>query len=130
MLHANVTPSQLYSRVDLDARIEGSSGPELNRICFDALKDALAQAGLAARRSRRREAVASLSRAATVLGGLQRAVDVEAEMGGALVDFYGSISVRLIHAMRDPQEAEIAGLRIDIEDVALALFPPSKAKTR
>lgn len=122
MLHFAMTPSQLYSRVDLDARIEGSSGSELTAICFDALKRALKQAALAAKRAQKRDAAEALARAATILGGLQRAVDADAPMGGTLLDFYNSISVRLIGLMSDPKDDVIGLLEADISEVAAALL--------
>lgn len=128
MLHACLTPSQLYTRVDLDARIEGSSGAELTGICFDALIGALGRAAHAAGRGDRRDSVSCLARAATVLGSLQRSVDEQAEMGGVLIDFYGSISARLRELMKQPVETEIAALRVDVSEVAAAMVPKAAAK--
>lgn len=127
MLHARFTPSQLYTRVDLDARIEGSSGVELTGICFDALIGALGRAAYAAGRRDRRDAVNGLARAASVLGSLQRSVDEQAEMGDVLIDFYGSISARLRELMKQPAEAEIAALRVDVSEVAAAMVPKAAA---
>lgn len=123
MMNTSLTPAELYSRVDLDARIEGSSGQELNRICFNALLSALSCANFADQRGNRRDAVRSLSRAVKVLGGLQRAVDPDAPMGEVLIDFYGSISMRLGGLMREPSGQEIAALQVDIADVANAIVP-------
>ena len=122
MMHFAMTPSQLYSRVDLDARIEGSSGRELTAICFDALKRALSQAKLATKRAQKREAADALARAATILGGLQRAVDANAPMGDVLLEFYTSLSVRLIELMRDPKGDVIGDLETDVSEVAAALL--------
>ncbi|MEP2734928.1 MAG: flagellar protein FliS [Erythrobacter sp.] len=128
MLHARLTPSQLYTRVDLDARIEGSSGTELTGICFDALIGALGRAAHAAGRGDRRDAVDGLARAASVLGSLQRSVDEQAEMGGVLIDFYGSISARLRDLMKQPDEQEVAALRVDVAEVAAAMIPKTASR--
>ncbi len=123
MLHTRLTPSELYTRVDLDARIEGSSGQELTGICFDALLGALSRAQMAAQRGNRYDAVSGLARAASVLGGLQRAVDMNAAMGDVLAEFYGSIALRVRDLIRAPSAADIAELRVDVADVAAAIVP-------
>lgn len=123
MLNARLTPSELYTRVDLHARIEGSSGPELTGICFEALCSALSRAGLAARRGDRQEVMNGLSRAANLLGGLQNAVDPEAEMADVLIDFYGSISLRLRELIQVPSAQAIDEIRTDVEEVAPVLAP-------
>lgn len=127
MIGLQLKPAELYARVDLDARIEGSSEAELTTICFDALKSALAQASLAAGRADHRGAVAALSRGRGVLGGLLRAVDMNAQMGGVLAEFYGSISVRMRDAMRDPQAEQIDALKMDIAEVA-DVFAPNRGE--
>lgn len=123
MLHARLTPSELYTRVDLEARIEGSSGDELTGICFDAIVRDLGRAGLAAQRDNRSDVIGGLSRAASVLGSLQRAVNPDAPMGDVLIDFYSSISLRLREAMKTRSQREISALQTDVAEVGAALFP-------
>ena len=123
MMRAGLTPSELYTRVDLDAQIEGSSGRELTRICFDALIGALGRAAHSTTKGDRRTAVNCLARAAAILGGLQRSVDPEAEMGDVLIEFYGSISARLRDLISLPLHSDITELRRDVAEVAAALVP-------
>lgn len=130
MLHHRLTPSELYTRVDLDARIEGSSGQELTGVCFDALISALGRAAHATGRGDRHETVNALARAATIMGGLQRSVDEKAELGDVLIEFYGSISLRLRDLINQPSQRDITELRVDVAEVAAALIPKPSLSTR
>lgn len=117
------SPAEVYSRIDLDARIEGAGPDELNRICFDALIESLGRAAMSRQRGDRSQSISAINRALTVIAGLQRAVDGEAEMGAVLVELYSSYSKRLRQLLVQSSGQELLEVRADMIEIADALVP-------
>lgn len=129
-MRAPLNAFETYSRIDLQARIEGSQGSDLTRICFDALCLALGTAALARSRNDRLSASQAISRALAILAGLQSSVDAEAPMASTLADFYASISLRLRQLTRTGSGEDILAVRDDLADVAGVLVPDPDTKAR
>ncbi|MDJ0979126.1 MAG: hypothetical protein QNI87_11415 [Erythrobacter sp.] len=111
------TPSAAYARVDLDARIEASSGGDLTRICLEEAVAALGQALIALRRKPATFPRDALTRAHGIAVHLARSVAPDSPMHDALVQFYGGLAASLARNMAEPRLEEIAQARVDFQDL-------------
>lgn len=113
-------PAKAYRKIELDARIEASSGIGLTVIC---LEEAIADLGLALRaldRDRMMPPVEPLSRAHGIALYLARTVDPASPLGDAMVQFYGGLAATIASNMRSASASEIARVRDDFADILAA----------
>ena len=110
-------PASTYRRIDLDARIEASSGEDLTRICLEEAIAALGQALFALERESANPPREPLVRAQGIALWLARAVAPENPLKTALTQFYGGVAnaIRVSLARPDPQL--LSQVRNDLQDV-------------
>jgi len=111
-------PADAYRRVELDARVAASSGPDLTRICLEEAVAALGLALLAL--ERRRSPVDPLSRAHGIITWLAGGVSPENPLRDQLRQFYGGLAASIGRNIRDPVDADIEGARNDLRDILAA----------
>ncbi len=109
-----------YRRVDLDARIEASSGGALTLICLEEAVSALGQALLALERAPDRAPVEPLSRAHGIALWLARSVASDNPLHGPMVQFYGGLAATIMRNMRRASSGELAQARDDFSDLLSA----------
>lgn len=119
---ALLSPDEAYRKVDLDARIEGSDGEGLAKICLEAVVQSLDRACIAHRRGRSAARNAALARANAVILGMERALDPSNSLSVAMREFYGAASVMIGRAIGNFEERAIGGLRDDFDEILSALF--------
>lgn len=106
-----------YRRVDLDARIEASSGQDLTLICLEEAVSALGQALLALERAPDRAPAEPLSRAHGIALWLARSVAPNNPLHGPMVQFYGGLAATISGNMRRASFAQLAQARSDFADL-------------
>lgn len=111
------TPAAAYARIDLDARIEASSGADLTRICLEEAVGALGRALIALERAPDAVPREALARAHGVALYLARSVAPENPLRAALVQFYGGQAEALARNMTAANFGEIAQVRADLVDL-------------
>jgi hypothetical protein len=111
---------EAYRRVELDARIEGSTGPELVRICLEEAIAALRFVELAATGVAHRDCRGQLKRAHSVLLWLVRSVAGDNPVAPALRQFYGGAAAVVRKSMVRPDPAALSRTREDLADVLAA----------
>ncbi|MEO0464038.1 MAG: hypothetical protein AAF127_12975 [Pseudomonadota bacterium] len=111
------TPAAAYARIDLDARIEASSGAGLTRICLEEAVGALGRALIALERAPDAVPREALARAHGVALYLARSVAPENPLRAALVQFYGGQAEALARNMTAANFGEIAQVRADLVDL-------------
>lgn len=109
--------SDAYRKVDLDARIEASSGADLTRICLEEAVNALGQALLALERDPATPPHNALTRAHGIAMWLTRSVDPHNPLREELVQFYGSLAVLIRRNMARSRYGEIKQARKDFADL-------------
>ncbi len=119
-----------YRRVDLDARIEASSGQDLTLICLEEAVSALSQALLALERAPDKMPGEPLSRAHGIALWLARSVAPDNPLHGPMVQFYGGLAATISSNMRRASFAELAQARGDFSDLlGAAVAAAAAAKT-
>lgn len=113
-------PAAAYRRVDLDARIEASSGENLTMICLEEAVSALAQALLALERAPGRAPGEPLARAQGIAVWLARSVAPENPLYGPMTQFYGGIATTITRNMRGASIDELTQVREDFTDLLVA----------
>lgn len=116
----SANPAKAYRKVELDARIEASSGLGLTVIC---LEEAIADLGLALRALERNPAmppVEPIARAHGIALYLARTVDPASPLSEAMMQFYGGLAATLAGNMRSASASEIARVRDDLTDIRAA----------
>ncbi|WP_416229029.1 flagellar protein FliS [Qipengyuania sp. ASV99] len=113
-------PAQAYRRVDLDARIEASTGEKLTLICLEEAISALAQALLALERGRDRSPTEPLSRAHGIAMWLARSVAPQNPLYGPMTQFYGGLAAAIARNMQQASLEELAQVREDFADLLAA----------
>lgn len=113
-------PAEAYRRVELDARIEASSGEKLTLICLEEAIAALAQALLALERSPDRPPTEPLTRAHGIAVWLARSVAPQNPLYGPMTQFYGGLAAAISRNMRQASMAELAQVREDFADLLAA----------
>lgn len=121
MLHHSQNPRDAYRRVELDARIEGSSGAKLAQICLEAIVQSLGHARIASARGDRIAAKDALSRALSVILGLDRALDTDNPIAGAMHEFYAGATAQIRHSIRQYDDAAMAQLTVDFTEILGAM---------
>jgi len=113
--------AQAYRRVELDARIEASSGVNLTLVCLEEAISALDQAILALERSPAVVPTDPVSRAHGIVVYLARSVDPDNPLHTAIKEFYGGLALKLAANMRCAAADEVASVRDDLADVLKAV---------
>lgn len=121
MLHHSQNPREAYRRVELDARIEGSSGTRLAQICLEAIVQSLGNARIANQRGDRLLAKDALSRALSVTLGLDRALDTDNPIAGAMHEFYSGATAQIRHSIQKFDDAAMAQLKVDFAEILGAM---------
>ena len=106
-----------YRRVDLDARIEASSGEDLTRICLEEAVASLGQAVVAIEHKPDQVPHQPLSRAHSIAIWLARSVTPENPLSSALTQFYGGVAATIARNMTRSSLLELASARNDLRDV-------------
>ncbi|WP_324262759.1 flagellin [Altererythrobacter sp. H2] len=111
-------PATAYRRVDLDARIEGSDGAGLTRLCLERAIAALARARTQDGRAQR---AGALEQAGSALIALLGGVASDNPLRSALVQFYGGARADVMASLTRFDPERLAGIERDLADV-LALL--------
>jgi len=106
-----------YRRVDLDARIEASSGEDLTRICLEEAVASLGQAVAAIEHRPGQIPHEPLSRAHSIAIWLARGVSADNPLSGPLTQFYAGVAKTIAGNMTRASLLEIAGAHADLKDV-------------
>ncbi|MEP3422214.1 MAG: hypothetical protein ABJN35_10805 [Erythrobacter sp.] len=106
-----------YRRVDLDARIEASSGENLTIICLEEAVSALSQGLLVLDREPDRTPTEPLARAHGIALWLARSVAPDNPLHAAMVQFYGGLATTIMRNMRRTSVAELIQVRDDFSDL-------------
>lgn len=106
-----------YRRIDLDARIEASSGEALTVICLEEAVAALGQALLAIERSPERTPHEPLARAHGIAMWLARSVAPDNPLKAAMTQFYGGLAAAIARNRARASMAEIRQVREDFADL-------------
>lgn len=117
MMPLSQEAASAYRRVDLDARIEASSGEELTRICLEKAVDALGQALAAIEQRPGQVPQEPLSRAHGVVLWLARSVSADNPLSGPLTQFYGGIAATIARNLTRSSPLDLASARGDLKDL-------------
>ena len=128
MLRA-VDPHEAYRRVELDARVAGSHGADLVRLCLREVDAALGQALWAQANDRPDVRRRALERAQNGLGALRLGVDRQSPVAPALLTFYEGLAATVGQNQVRFDPARVEGVRVDLAEVTSALLgqPPMAA---
>ncbi len=110
-----------YRRIDLDARIEASSGEDLTLICLEEAVSALGQALFALERTPAKVPQEPLSRAHGIAMWLASSVAPDNPMRSAMVQFYGGLAEAIKRNRARPSVEELAQVRTDYADLLHAV---------
>lgn len=110
-------PAAVYRKVDLDARIEASSGEDLTRICLEEAVAAMGQALAALERNPELPPRDPLSRAHGIALWLAQSVAPENPLREQLTQFYGGLATLIRRNMSEPRVAEVERIRGDFGDL-------------
>lgn len=120
MQHFSSKPAEAYRRVDLDARIEASSGQDLTLICLEEVVSALGQALLAMERKPGQIPTEPLARAHGIAVWLARSVSPENPLHQAMTQFYGGLAATIARNLAGVSVEEITRVRGDFADLLSA----------
>ncbi|BDI60122.1 flagellar protein FliS [Qipengyuania nanhaisediminis] len=113
-------PADIYRRVDLEARIEASSGEDLTRICLEEAVADIGRALVALERSADAVPGEPIARAQAIALYLARGVDPGNPLHGALTRFYGGLAGTLARNIARPDPGQLAQVRSDLADLLAA----------
>ena len=120
MMHFSNGPANAYRRVDLDARIEASSGEDLTRICLEEAVASLGQAIVAIEHRPGQVPREALSRAHGIAIWLARGVSPDNPLSAALTQFYGGIAATIARNMTRASLLDLVRTRDDLNDLLQA----------
>ena len=109
-----------YRKIDLDARIEASSGEDLTRICLEEAVASLGQAIAAIENRPGQIPREPLSRAHGIAIWLARSVAADNPLSGALTQFYGGVAETIARSLTRASPLELARTRDDLNDLLRA----------
>ena len=118
MLALRDDPATAYRRVEFDARIEGSNGTGLTRLCLERAISEIGQARSMTDRTLRGEA---LGRAGSALLALIDGVAQDNPLRRPLLSFYGGLRAQVLAAIAAPEQGRLEQVERDLSDV-LALI--------
>ncbi|MDE2563841.1 MAG: flagellar protein FliS [Sphingomonadales bacterium] len=114
-------PSEVYRRVDFDARVTGASPQQLVDLCFEQLSGSLERAIFAEARGDNAMKSAALTRAVAALTALQLGVDGENPTGAALLQLYGSARRSVLDSAIAFDRATMEAIRSDFAEIGRAM---------
>ena len=117
MIPLSKSAASTYRRIDLDARIEASSGEDLTLICLEEAVSALGQALIAIRRSPDKTPHEPLARAHSIALWLARSVAPDNPLRAALTQFYGGLAAAIARNRVRASEDELLRVREDFADL-------------
>ena len=120
MLTLHNNPSKAYRRVDLDARVEASSGTDLTLICLEEAVAALGQALHSLERAPDETPREALARAHGIAIWLTRSVAPDNPLRETMMQFYGGLANTLTRNMRVVSVEELQQAREDFSDLLAA----------
>lgn len=123
MLRA-IDPHEAYRRVELDARVAGSNGADLVRLCLREVDVALGQALWAQANQRPDVRRRALERAQNGLGALRLGVDRQSPVAPALLAFYEGLGATVAQNQVRFDPARVEGVRVDLAEVTSAMLAP------
>ena len=115
-------PHETYRRVELDARVAGSSARDLVELCLREVDAALGQALWAHDNDRPDVRRRALVRAQNGLGALRLGVNVKSALGPTLLTFYDGMMHGVVGCQVRFDPARVAAVRGDLADVAGAML--------
>lgn len=127
MLSLANDPAASYRRVELDARVEGSDGAGLTRIC---LEEAIADLNLAGTAQRSRDVIrrnAALGRAIRTITALSAGIAADNPLRREFQLLYGGARHAVSESLADYRQAELDRVRGDLEDILRLLQRPAQA---
>jgi flagellin-specific chaperone FliS len=119
-LLARQSPSDLYRRVELDARVDGANSRQLVAICYEKLDAALSASLFADRNGDIAARSWGVTQALSCVTALLLGIDGEAGVAAALRQFYGAARQALLDSALAFSPEKIAGMRQDFADIARA----------
>lgn len=120
-LLARNTPSDVYRRVELEARIGGSDPRQLVTLCYEQLIGALGSALHAAERGDNNKKSESLTRALSSVTALQLGVSGSDDIAGALRHLYEATRKAVLDSVITFDAGAIATMRQDYVDILRAM---------
>ena len=109
--------SEAYARVELDALVLGSKGPQLVRLCLDEALKSIGQALAAQNAERFAIRSRALSRAVLAISALRAGVDEASPMAPMLLEFYGAAADAVTSAILRFKPEPLRALRADLAEV-------------
>jgi len=122
MLYHSTRPADIYRRVELDARVEGSNGIGLTRFCLDEAISEIERATFAHARNNTRARNEALTRAASGISALHRGVAQDNPMHGPLTHLYGAAERALRGAVINYRPETLARVQEDLRDIRLMVL--------
>jgi flagellar protein FliS len=119
-LLARHSPSDLYRRVELDARVDGAGPRQLVAICYEKLDAALSAALFAHGKGDIAGRSKGITQALSCVTALLLGVDGDAGVAAALRQFYGAARQLLLDSALAFNPDKIAEMRKDFADIARA----------
>jgi flagellin-specific chaperone FliS len=110
-------PAGTYRRVDVEARIEASSGAELTRLCLEELVAAVGRAILVLERGDEANLRQDLTRAHTIATWLAQNVAPGHPLADQLGQFYGGLAAQIGASLARPEVAILKAVRGDVMDL-------------
>ena len=110
-----------YRKVDLDARIEASSGEALTLICLEEAVASLGQVIAAIENKPEQIPREALSRAHGIAIWLARSVSSDNPLSGPLIQFYGGVAATIARNLTHSSPLELARTRDDLNDLLQAV---------
>lgn len=120
-LLARNTPSDVYRRVELDARIGGSDPRQLVTLCYEQLIGSLGTALHADERGDNNKKSEGLTRALSAVTALQLGVSGDASIAAALRHLYEATRKSLLDSVLSFDAASIRTVRQDYIDILRAM---------
>lgn len=123
---AQRNPSEVYRRVEFDARIATAKPGELVVVCLEQFVAAVGSALIAHERNHNELKSQSMTRALSSLMALQMGIDADGGMAGPLSQFYGAARVTLLDNVLRFDPIAMAALRSDFVDIYQAFAGVSR----
>lgn len=117
MMYASKRPAEIYRRVELDARVEGSDGIGLTRLCLDEAIGELDRARQAHARGNFPARNDALSCASVRISALRNGVAQDNPLRGPLQHLYGSAEHAVRLAIANYRPEVLARVRQDLSDI-------------
>lgn len=113
-------PHEAYRRVDFYARVEGADSSQLVVLCYEQAGAALSAALFAHRANNNQAKSLAMTRALSAITALQLGVSGDADVSGALRQFYGAVRRGLLDCALNFDPSAIETIRSDLADIAAA----------